>query len=73
VWQFEGNERYGELLHFALNKSTVETSLVLITLDFTRPWDFLDSLSKWTAILESSIASLKLPVATMDDLKEKSS
>ena len=72
VWQFEGNEKYGDLLHFALNKTTIEHSMVMIVLDFSKPWAFLDSLHQWMGILESSIESLKLPRSLADDLQEKS-
>jgi len=72
VWQFEGNEKYGELLHFALKKNTVEHSMILIALDFTSPWEFLRILQKWTNILEKCLNTLELSNFEQDELKDKS-
>jgi len=71
IWEMEGNEKYGELLKYALNKDTIENSLVVLTLDFSKPWEFMNSLQKWVSILKASVDSIEQAKYPMDDLREK--
>lgn len=43
---------YPSLLPLALSKTTLLDSLVLIVLDWERPWEFLRDLSAWVGVLE---------------------
>jgi dynein light intermediate chain 1 len=47
---------YPELVSLALNKSTLQDSLVLITLDWEKPWNFLHELRDWIQMLEGVLA-----------------
>lgn len=72
VWQLEGEEEHKHLLKFALNAETVANSLVVITLDFSQPWDLLLSLQRWLSILESHLQTVykQLDKSTVDDMKQ---
>ncbi|RUS16573.1 dynein light intermediate chain-domain-containing protein [Jimgerdemannia flammicorona] len=76
---------YQSLLKFALNSSTLPDSLVVILLDWSRPWTFVETLERWIALLERQIDDVcregKVPGsdsawakgrAVVDELKERS-
>ncbi|RUP47129.1 dynein light intermediate chain-domain-containing protein [Jimgerdemannia flammicorona] len=75
---------YQSLLKFALNSSTLPDSLVVILLDWSRPWTFVETLERWIALLERQIDDVcregKVPGsdsawakgrAVVDELKER--
>lgn len=47
---------YPDLVQLALDKSTLLDSLVLITLDWEKPWNFLQQLRDWIQLLERVLA-----------------
>nr|CAG8524817.1 2988_t:CDS:10 [Entrophospora candida] len=56
IYQLAGSEdAYRPLLKFALNYKTLPDSLVVIVLDWTRPWTFIETLQRWIKFIESSI------------------
>ena len=44
VWQLEGEKQHNSLLKFALNGENIHKSVIVITLDFSKPWDLVQSL-----------------------------
>ncbi|KAG5461124.1 MAG: hypothetical protein BJ554DRAFT_6730, partial [Olpidium bornovanus] len=46
---------YRSLLSFAINADTLPDSLVVITLDWTRPWRFVETLQRWLSVFEESV------------------
>lgn len=46
---------YSTLLKFALNSSTLPDSLVIIVLDWTRPWTFVEHLERWMKVLQEHV------------------
>ncbi|RUS14848.1 hypothetical protein BC937DRAFT_93239 [Endogone sp. FLAS-F59071] len=46
---------YQSLLKFALNSSTLPDTLVVILLDWSRPWTFVETLERWVSLLERQI------------------
>ncbi|KAI9319808.1 dynein light intermediate chain-domain-containing protein [Dichotomocladium elegans] len=74
-------EEYLPLLKFALNADTLADSLVIITLDWTQPWKFLDSFQRWINVLQRTIdeickegsagESWSRGKAVVDELREK--
>lgn len=72
---------YLPLLRFALNSETLADSLVIIALDWTRPWKFLESFQRWIQVLQQVIddickqgsagESWSRGKAVVDELREK--
>ncbi|KAI9032316.1 dynein light intermediate chain-domain-containing protein [Hyaloraphidium curvatum] len=58
VFRLASSPAYATLLPFALNQDTFQTSVVAITLDWKRPWTWVESLERWLSILERAIAEL---------------
>ncbi|KAI9322309.1 dynein light intermediate chain-domain-containing protein [Dichotomocladium elegans] len=46
---------YLPLLKFALSADTLADSLVIIAIDWTRPWKFLDSFQRWINVIQRMI------------------
>ncbi|CAG8698939.1 15715_t:CDS:2, partial [Funneliformis mosseae] len=60
LYQLAGSyESYQPLLRFALNSSTLPHSLVVVVLDWARPWTFIETLQKWIKFVELGIESVK--------------
>jgi dynein light intermediate chain 1 len=69
------------LLKFALRSETISDSCVIILLDWTRPWTFLETLERWINVLHYVLdeickegivdASWSKGRAIVDELKEK--
>jgi len=60
IYQLAGShESYQSLLRFGLNSSTLPDSLVVIVLDWARPWTFVETLQRWIKFLELGIENVK--------------
>ncbi|RIA95346.1 dynein light intermediate chain-domain-containing protein [Glomus cerebriforme] len=60
IYQLAGShDSYQSLLRFALNSSTLPDSLVVIVLDWARPWTFIETLQRWIKFLEVGIEGVK--------------
>ncbi|CAG8588116.1 20574_t:CDS:2, partial [Racocetra persica] len=60
IYQLAGSqEAYQSLLHFALNSTTLPDSLVVIVLDWARPWTFVETLQRWIKFIEVGIERVK--------------
>lgn len=70
------------LLKFAIRAETVVDSCVLILIDWTRPWTFLETLERWINVLHymldeickegaASDANWSKGKAAVDEIKEK--
>jgi dynein light intermediate chain 1, cytosolic len=53
------DKAYHSLLRFALNITTVPDSLVMIVLDWSCPWTFIESLQRWIKVVEQAIDAVK--------------
>lgn len=72
---------YMPLLKFALGADTLADSAVIIVLDWTRPWEFLETFQRWINVLQhrmdeickegSAGESWSRGKAVVDDLREK--
>ncbi|KAI8646309.1 dynein light intermediate chain-domain-containing protein [Parasitella parasitica] len=72
---------YMPLLKFALGADTLADSAVIIVLDWTRPWEFLETFQRWMDVLQHRIdeickegsagESWSRGKAVVDDLREK--
>lgn len=70
------------LLKFALGTDTLSDSTVVIVLDWTRPWEFLETLQRWINVLQHRMdeickegsageSSWSRGKAVVDELREK--
>ncbi|KAG2216387.1 hypothetical protein INT45_004805 [Circinella minor] len=57
---------YLPLLKFALSSETLADSLVILAIDWTRPWKFLDSFQRWIDVLQHVIDEICKEGATAD-------
>ncbi|KAG0193425.1 hypothetical protein DFQ28_005242 [Apophysomyces sp. BC1034] len=72
---------YLPLLKFALSSETLADSFVVIALDWSRPWQFLESLQRWLNVLRHAIQEIckegsvgeswSRGKAVVDELREK--
>jgi len=58
VWQLDGQTEHKNLLRFGINTNTISKSIVLITLDFSKPWQLIESLQRWINVLIGHINSV---------------
>ena len=73
VWILDGNCAWnGHLLRFALNEQTMPDTTVLLTASMTKPWDILNSLEKWTKVLEEHIKRINTDGETLQHYKQQS-
>lgn len=56
---FASKEPYSALLPLALSTDNLSDNLVLITLDWERPWGFLEELKDWLESLRSLVDKVK--------------
>ncbi|KAK9680467.1 hypothetical protein K7432_015925, partial [Basidiobolus ranarum] len=50
---------YHDLLRFSLNANTFPNSLVVIVLDWSQPWTFVETFERWIRLLEEAIVGLR--------------
>lgn len=61
VWILDGHfSHHSNLLKFALNEETIPDTTVILMASMTQPWNILNSLEKWTSILEEHIKRLNI-------------
>ncbi|EFA84960.1 dynein light intermediate chain [Heterostelium album PN500] len=70
-WTLEGETSHNDLLKFALTANNIAQSMIVIALDFSQPWNIVDSLKKWLAILETHIKSITPQNEKRESLKDK--
>lgn len=68
VWQLNDSNRIDYLLQ-NLKPENFENLIIAIVLDFTKPYLFLDQLSKWADVIFE--ISKKLPTTKQNELRKK--
>ncbi|KAF9961644.1 hypothetical protein BGZ72_002735 [Mortierella alpina] len=83
LYQIAGSHRsYHALLKYCLNTKTIADTVVLIVLDWSKPWTFMETLQRWIKVLEGALqqicqegavagAAWSKGKALMDELEEK--
>ena len=71
LWLLEGVQEYSDLLRFALSKETWRTSMVVIALDYSRPWTLESSALKWLRVLQQAWEALPLSAGERDEAQEE--
>jgi hypothetical protein len=67
VWIPDGDGACTSLLKFALNESNFEHTLVIFVVSMSTPWNIMESLSKWSAILREHVKKLNIPEAKRNE------
>lgn len=70
-WSVSGQGELGKSLEFILRPENVSKSLAIILADISEPWTVLESLEKWTALINSFIDSLGIDPKRLKELEEK--
>lgn len=72
LYHLASETAFGNLFRFALNVDTLADSLVIIVLDWSRPWTFLKTLDEWLGVLEQQITKLTADKGwLLDELRER--
>lgn len=74
VWHLEGDKGLSSLLQFAINEENLSSTLLIIALDLSQPWNIVESLQSWLEIAELQVMRVlnKLPPGVVDELKNNS-
>ncbi|XP_070574846.1 cytoplasmic dynein 1 light intermediate chain 2-like isoform X2 [Ptychodera flava] len=70
VWILDGDTRHERLLKFALTPESLEHTVVMLTVDMSRPWTIMESLNKWARILRDHIDLLQVPPEKTRELEQ---
>lgn len=60
VWVLDGDPRHAELLQFGVHSTSLEHTLVVLTVSMETPWTIMDQLQIWATTLHEHLDSLKL-------------
>ncbi|XP_062343283.1 cytoplasmic dynein 1 light intermediate chain 1 isoform X2 [Osmerus eperlanus] len=71
AWVLDGDLYHKGLQGVAVPVEAVGDSLLLITLDMSRPWNALDSLQKWAAVAREHIDKLRVTPETLRELEHR--
>lgn len=71
IWILEGHRSYRSLLHLALPKERLQDTLIIITLDMSQPWNFIESLDMWCSVLSEHIDHTKISAEKLKLLEQK--
>ena len=70
MYVLDGSTDHRTLLQFVVNKETLENIVVVIVLDYLRPWTMMQSLDHWMKTLDAHVQSLGSP--KLEELQKKS-
>lgn len=72
-WVLDGSDDVvnKSLLTFALNEETFTETTILLTASMTAPWDLLNSLEKWSKVLQEHIATLNVPAEKLRKFRDQ--
>ncbi|KAF9104562.1 hypothetical protein BGX29_001669 [Mortierella sp. GBA35] len=59
IYQVAGSHKsYHALLKYCLNTKTIADSVVMIVLDWSKPWTFMETLQRWIKVLEGALEQI---------------
>ncbi|XP_077599961.1 cytoplasmic dynein 1 light intermediate chain 1 [Stigmatopora nigra] len=71
AWVLDGDLYHKGLQGIAIPLDAISDTLLLITVDMSRPWNALDSLQKWAAVAREHIDKLRVPPETLRELEHR--
>ncbi|XP_061738747.1 cytoplasmic dynein 1 light intermediate chain 1 [Nerophis ophidion] len=69
AWVLDGDLYHKGLQGVAVPVDAISNTLLLITVDMSRPWNALDSLQKWAAVAREHVDKLRVPPETLRELE----
>ena len=72
IWNLDGVVWHSQLLPFVLQEKNIEDTIAMIVIDLSQPWNTLESLERWTQVLNKHINSLKIPEKKRRQMEENS-
>lgn len=69
AWVLDGDLYHKGLQGVAVPVDAISNTLLLITVDMSRPWNALDSLQKWAAVAREHIDKLRVAPETLRELE----
>lgn len=71
AWVLDGDLYHKGLQGVAVPVDAISETLLLITVDMSRPWNALDSLQKWAAVAREHIDKLRLAPETLREMEHR--
>uniref|UniRef100_A0A8D3DRB1 Dynein light intermediate chain n=1 Tax=Scophthalmus maximus TaxID=52904 RepID=A0A8D3DRB1_SCOMX len=71
AWVLDGDLYHKGLQGVAVPVDSISNTLLLITVDMSRPWNALDSLQKWAAVAREHIDKLRVAPETLRELEHR--
>ncbi|CAB1320642.1 unnamed protein product [Coregonus sp. 'balchen'] len=71
AWVLDGDLYHKGLQSVAVQREALGDSLLLVTVDLSRPWVAMESLQKWAAIAREHIDKLRVPPETLRELENR--
>ncbi|CDQ88936.1 unnamed protein product [Oncorhynchus mykiss] len=72
AWVLDGDLYHKGLQSVAVQREALGDSLLLVTVDLSRPWVAMESLQKWAAVAREHIDKLRVPPETLRELENRS-
>ncbi|KAF8562932.1 hypothetical protein P879_11655, partial [Paragonimus westermani] len=69
VWVLDSDVVHKRLLKFALNEQNFGECVAMLVVSMAEPWNIMESLEKWSDLLEKHIKSLPIPIETISEYK----
>lgn len=69
AWVLDGDLYHKGLQGVAVPVDSISNTVLLITVDMSRPWNALDSLQKWAAVAREHIDKLRVAPETLRELE----
>ena len=67
----DGDPSLSYLLRFALSEQTFPDTTIMFVVSMTSPWNILDQLQSWAAILQDHIDKLNISSHDLEDYRNK--
>lgn len=71
AWVLDGDLYHKGLQGVAVPVDAISETLLLITVDMSRPWNALDSLQKWAAVAREHIDKLRVAPETLRGMEHR--
>uniref|UniRef100_A0A3P9JAW3 Dynein light intermediate chain n=1 Tax=Oryzias latipes TaxID=8090 RepID=A0A3P9JAW3_ORYLA len=71
AWVLDGDLYHKGLQGVAVPVDSVENTLLMITVDMSRPWNALDSLQKWAAVAREHIDKLRVAPEKLREMEHR--
>lgn len=71
VWVLDGDPVFKNLLKYALNEKNFQDTTILLVASMAAPWNVMDSLERWSVVLETHVKNLRMDPAQLNGYKKQ--